>query len=269
MSNSSDEFIYRYKYLPFNEGSLQVIESGTIKFTCPLDFNDPFDCIPWYEVGDVRKLRKTRPAVAQAVAEELSMSPAQRIKASGKWKANLDRLLKNGQFSNLLLKDVGVVSLTRNPLSIPMWSHYADHHRGFVVEFKIPIRGPGHQVELWTRKLVPLEVQYDVERPKLVLADGNPTDLLERVVLTKSLDWAYEEEERVIDHVRGPGIHEYYRDEILSSVIAGLKMSNDDYARLRDSVSNLSNPNVKLYLAERDPKKYSICVESHPRISSA
>lgn len=42
----SEDVFYRYKYLPFNEGSLKVITEGTVKFTCPLDFNDPFDCQP-------------------------------------------------------------------------------------------------------------------------------------------------------------------------------------------------------------------------------
>lgn len=37
------EFIYRYKYLPFNENSLKILTEGTIKFTDPETFNDPFD----------------------------------------------------------------------------------------------------------------------------------------------------------------------------------------------------------------------------------
>ena len=42
----SEEVFIEYKYLPFNEGSLKVITEGTVKFTCPLEFNDPFDCQP-------------------------------------------------------------------------------------------------------------------------------------------------------------------------------------------------------------------------------
>ena len=42
---NEDHVIYRYKYLPFSEGSLKALTEGTMKFTCPLDFNDPFDCL--------------------------------------------------------------------------------------------------------------------------------------------------------------------------------------------------------------------------------
>lgn len=41
-----EDVIYLYKYLPFNEGSLCVLTEGTVKFTSPLNFNDPFDCLP-------------------------------------------------------------------------------------------------------------------------------------------------------------------------------------------------------------------------------
>jgi hypothetical protein len=46
-----------YKYLPVDGsfdspdtlGSLSVIRDGTLKYTSPGDFNDPFDCQPDYD----------------------------------------------------------------------------------------------------------------------------------------------------------------------------------------------------------------------------
>jgi len=43
------ETIKRYKYLPFDIGSLKIITQGTIKFTKPSEFNDPFDCDPGHD----------------------------------------------------------------------------------------------------------------------------------------------------------------------------------------------------------------------------
>ena len=39
----------RYKYLDYSEGSLCVISDGTMKFTAPKYFNDPFDCAPDFD----------------------------------------------------------------------------------------------------------------------------------------------------------------------------------------------------------------------------
>jgi hypothetical protein len=52
--------IRRYKYLSFSEKSLRIIKSGTIKFTKPSEFNDPFDCDPEHETN-VDNLLKNRP----------------------------------------------------------------------------------------------------------------------------------------------------------------------------------------------------------------
>ncbi len=45
--------ILRYKYLPFNEGSTCIISEGTMKFSSPDEFNDPFDYSPDIDVKKV------------------------------------------------------------------------------------------------------------------------------------------------------------------------------------------------------------------------
>ncbi|MES9903809.1 MAG: hypothetical protein ABW168_14180 [Sedimenticola sp.] len=50
-----DETILRYKYVPFSEGSLSIIKEGTMKFTPPTEFNDPFDCAPDIDANEYVK----------------------------------------------------------------------------------------------------------------------------------------------------------------------------------------------------------------------
>lgn len=80
-----------------------------------------------------------------------------------------------------------------------------------------------------------------------------PGDLFDKLFLTKSLDWEYEKDERMVDQDRGPGIHYYRRDQILCSVIAGMDMKNDDYVNLQSIVQELkakSELNLALFKAE-------------------
>ena len=265
-----EHVIYRYKYLPFSDGSLKTITEGTIKFTCPLEFNDPFDCLPYYDTTSIKQLPRTRPDLFKAAAQRRGLSPAQRIQQKGQFVARLRNRIKDGSFVTDLLAGVGVVSLSKNALNIPMWSHYADFHRGFVLEFRTPIMGSKEDLRLSTDRLLPFPVHYKANRPHIEIGLKLPDDLVERVLLTKSLDWEYEEEERVIDKERGPGIYGYKRDDVLCSVIAGMKMSEDNHRQLSSLVSNLAQhsiANLKLFRARAKEDEYSLVVKGHPRLA--
>lgn len=261
--------IYRYKYLPFSEGSLKTLTEGTMKFTCPLEFNDPFDCMPHYDETSIQQIARTRPDLIKAFGDRRGLSPAKRIQEKGKFIASLRNRINDGSFARGLLSGVTVVSLSKNALNIPMWSHYADFHRGLVLEFRTPIRGTRKEFALARDRLVPLPVGYSRDRPHVRLGTEYPRDLLNKVVLTKSLDWRYEEEERVVDHERAPGIYKCRRDEILCSVIAGLKMTNENFLHLQSVIKELAEkniPSLKLYKAEVETGEYGLKVEGHPRL---
>ncbi|SIS82470.1 hypothetical protein SAMN05421760_105270 [Neptunomonas antarctica] len=53
-----ENYIYRYKYLPFDpDGALKIITESTIKFSNPLEFNDPFDCITFIDTQQLTPQR--------------------------------------------------------------------------------------------------------------------------------------------------------------------------------------------------------------------
>jgi len=262
--------IYRYKYLPYSEGALKILSDGTIKYASPLEFNDPFDCLPHYDAASIEKYPQTRPELFKAAAKLRGLSPAGRIQHKQQMIAELRNRIDDGTFVRDLLKDVGVVSLSKNPLNILMWSHYADFHRGFVLEFRIPIMGTMDSQKYSEERLLPLPVTYSVERPHIDLGTELPNQLVKKLLFTKSVDWAYEEEERAIDRNRGPGIHRYRRDEILSSISAGMRMPIEYYQHLVALVSDLSKQSqldLALFKAQAAVGEYKLHVPGHPRIS--
>lgn len=264
-----EHVIYRYKYLPFSEGSLKTISEGTIKFTNPLEFNDPFDCLPHYDITSINQITRMRRDLFKAAGDRKGLSPGKRIQQKGEFVARLRHRIEDGSFARDLMKPVGVVSLSRNALNIPMWSHYADFHKGLVLEFRIPFMGVRDDLALSIDRLLPFSVKYASQRPHIKIGTELPHDLVDKLVLTKSRDWEYEEEERVIDRDRGAGIFPYRRDEILSSVIAGLRISEGNFKRLETLIQNLSDssmPNLSIFRAHEKKGDYQLEVMGHPRL---
>jgi len=264
-----DHVIYRYKYLPFSPGSIKAITEGTIKFACPLEFNDPFDCMPYYDEDSIKNIAKNRPDLLKTAADKMGLSPAQRIEGKGKMVANIMRTIKDGSFAKGVMEDVGVVSLSKTALNILMWSHYAQFHKGFVLEFRTPNKGYHDETQYVRDRLTPFPITYDISRPVLNLFIEKPYDLIQKTLLTKSEDWIYEEEERVIDQERGAGIYSYRRDEILASIITGIKMSPENYSIIEGHVNTLKKskiPNLALYKAKEIESEYRLTVPGHPRL---
>lgn len=246
----TDKALYRYKYLPFNAGSLKMITEGTVKFTNPAEFNDPFDCLPSFELDSAESLERCRP-------EFRSLSTAKKERML----ARLKQELESGRYVGDLHSRIGVLSLSRNPLNILMWSHYADHHRGFIVELLMETSAPGHLLDF----VLPFQVTYSDERPSVTW--GGRFDL-ERYFLTKAIQWSYEDEERVLtpSHL-GPGIYKYSREYFLSSVIAGPKIRERDLQLLFHSTYGASRQlgrTIPLYRAEISRSKFSVKIPDHP-----
>jgi hypothetical protein len=206
----------------------------------------------------------------KAAGDRRGYNPAERLAKKGEFVARIRNRIDDGSFARDLLKNVGIVSLSRSALNILMWSHYADYHRGFVLEFRIPVKGTKGDLELSTDRLLPFRVTYQANRPRIDVGNHMKESLLEMILLTKSLNWQYEEEERVLDKNRPPGIFRYRRDDILCSVIAGVKMNKDNIQRLRDicqAVAGTTIPTLKVFQAVAYSDSYDIHVPDHPRLA--
>ncbi len=109
-----------------------------MKFTCPSEFNDPFDCDPEMDEDKHLNYIKGRKDLLKKVGDDLGLSPAERIQQKGVMLKRVGNAIQNGEFGQKLVNEVGICSLSRDPLNLLMWAHYAKDHTGFVVEFCIP-----------------------------------------------------------------------------------------------------------------------------------
>ncbi len=172
-----------YKYMSLS-GAIKAIETSSIGFTHLEDFNDPFECTSFgfKENSD----SKISPQIAQNACR------------------------------NRFSRGYAVLSLTRQPLNSLMWSHYGDSHQGVVIGIDV------NEAEFnsLSNNFIPYqfgEIIYTKTKPqndldiistdelmdigKNISFEGNIFNLAKRAFLYKSLDWAYEEEVRVVKEV--------------------------------------------------------------------
>lgn len=107
--DSTKNFIYRYKYLRFDKGSRKVVTEGTIRFTSPLEFNDPFDSKPFMELEHLAELHKKRPDILKKSGEIKIYGLGKRIVNRSKMIAGFKKVLQGGTYDRLILSRVGIV----------------------------------------------------------------------------------------------------------------------------------------------------------------
>jgi hypothetical protein len=146
--------------------------------------------------------------------------------------------LKDWYFT--LMYGFGLYCVSEIPDSILMWSHYADNHRGFCLEFS----GLGSPHPQGSPFPVSWKVNYEDERPLVDITETMrdiDTDHIVRLgLLTKSKDWAYEREWRVLE-TTGTGVRVLPRGT-LSGVILGPRMTRPDELRVRSWAGMHSTP---------------------------
>jgi len=233
-----------------------------MKFTRPSEFNDPFDCAP--EMDEQKHLNyiRGRKDLLKKAGDGLGLSPANRILKKGVMSKRLEIAIQNGKFGQPLVNNVGICSLSRNPLNLLMWAHYAKDHTGFVIEFCIPTQVQTVKVEDQINWLVPDEVKYEEAKP-IVDPYEDQLVMCDKYFFVKGHDWKYEQEERVVDYIRGPGIHRYERKIILKSIIAGMRMCNNHFVLLKNTVEAMNielGINIAVYRAKPLKGKFALFV---------
>ncbi|MFM2343742.1 MAG: hypothetical protein RLZZ210_350 [Pseudomonadota bacterium] len=271
------KYAYLYKYLPPNVGSLRVISKQTIKFTNPADFNDPFDCVVSLE-RYFNNFNDYKIGYYKNRGKKVSDNQLRVMYANYKNK------VKNEGLTNEPLKNYGVLCLSEEPLDILMWSHYAQNHKGFVVEFKLPIVKNNGEYPLWDKNikcylweqgnLIAKSVDY-VDKYnywKLDLDQSEKDKLALEIIYRKYNVWAYEKEVRVfnrfIEKLSKNRILEY-PSENLVSVIAGCKMEADFLEELKKSCGIASKKlgrYIRIYYANHKANSYALEITTQNRI---
>ncbi len=189
-----------YKYQPYNVQTLDNLKNRVLWFSKPAQFNDPFDCkIVPAEVGGISaadwNALHAKARLSASAAKKTLPFPA----PDGKFKAAVKEAIETA-FENIVatLQERGVACFSARMDDILMWSHYADGHRGFCLEFDTSYEPLSKaRPVLYAEAFPVLEASEAAE----IVVGGKP-DLLASFRFTKSSNWSYEQEWRVF-HLEG------------------------------------------------------------------
>jgi len=245
-----------YKYREFGEFTDKIIQNSSLYFSSPESFNDPFDCNLQF------KNPITKEQIAETIINIHNVSHSKndnidRIVATYMDKPEEFANLMQKQLANRIVSDIGVLSLSADPKNILMWSHYASNHEGLVLEFNISQNSPCFINVPDTPPILALPVEYKTRYQ--LLNYGNAEDI-ERLLLTKYIDWKYEQEYRVIDiHYQG---EKEFKKLDLTGIIFGLKASESDIRNLIHLCKKYGYKHVQYKRAKKIPGNFSLSIEN-------
>ncbi len=183
----------------------------------------------------------------------------ERIASFGNGQSFKDRAIVDKE-----LQQIKVTCFSRTANNNILWSHYSDKHKGIIYCFdKDEMFIHSGDVLNWG------EVKYSSHIPEVNMFEGHITKgilkiNIETVVLTKSLEWAYEKEIR----------YYFYQDDFprnynslsLKAVIIGRRTGDEDIEKIKCEVKKFNSEHkadAKILYACREPRNYSLGIVEH------
>jgi Protein of unknown function (DUF2971) len=253
-----------YKYLI--PSRFDVLEKGQIRFTQPVALNDPFECMPCFsEFKNSLMVMVNRNVKAKTGVDPSKIMPEK-----------LKEVVEQGVFKipDLLSQHFAVLCLSQVRNNLLMWSHYTDSHKGFVVGFdsEDPFFKAGYgKTRDGLRK-----VHYSKKRIRIPLTryksydDPNFIRSYSAFFFTKSSDWKYEKEVRLLAHPNTATLTIALNDEkhlylydfppiCVREIIFGYRMSDE----LKQSIHEVVKQKylyANLYQTRLDEKQFKLKV---------
>ena len=137
-----------------------------------------------------------------------------------------------------------------------MWSHYSDGHRGYCLEFD---KAGLSKFDFCD------SVKYRETYPDVKNFESSTDTVRDLFVLSKSNHWEYEKEWRVVVDTHGnpntPGSRHYeYPEELLTGIIFGCEMPQEDRKKIRDWLKYRKTP-IKYYKAVKKDDEYGLDIK--------
>ncbi len=237
-----------YKYLPPERNT--YFSDGLLRFTPPSGLNDPYEGLPGISEDLLEKVFSIAKLPFHPVPEGLQVLEKDPD-------LFIEPFLRDGMAK--IDSALGILSLSRrwdNPL---MWSHYTESHQGFCVGYDA---SHNYFVVDENRRTVNgmtlLPVEYSDSRFMLMPQRMTREDTFASLC-TKSTDWRYEKEERLITalNLATKTISAEPYDvalfnvphEAISEIIIGLRSTEEIEGQAHDLALKLSVPLYKTYIS--------------------
>jgi hypothetical protein len=243
-----------YKYTRISKTLKECLKNNQLWFASPNTLNDPFDCKAHINYGsnedeclkNYEKLFSKIPKSIKAALNKLAKEP------------HGFNIISSVGIALALEKMFGVSCFTENYNNTLMWAHYADSHKGIIMEFKKEKSG------LLLPYLLP--VNYFKNYPVINVSDYPKEQNMAvwlQCLCAKGKDWKFENEWRV---VRSPGNKKYaFNKTELSGIIFGLNTPDKKKRGIYDLIQKAGYKDVSFKQAEFDRNSFVVHYRDYNR----
>jgi hypothetical protein len=305
-----------FKY--FTEERIDFLKNGLIRFTQPKEFNDPFEAFPYFlsmaphnVIDEYAKNFDSDPKYYKQIFEE-TIKKDPRFKLAPHHMQNLIRNLSSewlkikqpeiasqvkSVFSsamkfegiykpfmtetilNSINMSFGILCFTEKHDNLLMWSHYANSHKGFVLEFFsehdfFDQRKTENQLAGHLKK-----VRYTTKRPEFIFYNDDSSqkqsmeNWIQNFIWVKSAHWEYEQEWRILTILnksektiesRGAPIHLFsFPQDAIKNIFLGCKMNDGKMLEFISLIKRQKSLNhINIFQAIQDEREYKLRFES-------
>lgn len=251
--------LYKFRGLSRKDRIEQAFRSQILYWPAISELNDPFESKPRIVSPPIRSALDKR-KVEHSAFELFRRNGMSREEAKARSKAAslpgfLDkRAIEITREIPPALEIYRIYSLAGNCQSILLWSHYAEAHTGICLGFST------HKTDFGEA----MEVHYSKDLATVDFFDREHETNLRAMALTKSDEWRYEHEFRLVSQEPTPSgmlpvnNHLYVFDPAcLTEVIMGCNISPEDEVFIREMVAFSPSP-IKLRRAVRSEHRFEL-----------
>ncbi|MBT9483044.1 DUF2971 domain-containing protein [Sediminibacterium sp.] len=249
---SKPEVLFKYTNI---ENAIKIIQSSSLKFSNPTDFNDPFDC----DV-DLVSFNFNEDPHPDILLEKEIIQRKFRLNEiqfnSNENKINFwNELYREAQIEKINSTRISCFSLAND--IILMWSHYADKHKGVCLAFNNFI----------SPRFIDLNdiddisegyVEYSAEN-KINYISSDKLTGIRKIFLSKSKSWSHEQEYRYLLVNHKKDVYKF-RAQFLVDIYFGLKTSLDE----KEHFINLCRKENLNHVKFHEPAKHFLELSFYP-----
>ncbi|MDR3695276.1 DUF2971 domain-containing protein [Mucilaginibacter sp.] len=239
-----------HRYHSVNQYLIDSLMGNYIWFSNPEDFNDPYDCNLDFDFECTR-------VELEAFFREINNMPenAYRKKSESELQEEITKCVDNPEVLRQRnreqsidgIKRIGVCCFSEHDDRLLMWSHYGNKHQGACLTFDI-----NEHKELFLQ--YPYSVEYPQRYPKINwIKERGLFKPFRFEFATKSLEWSYEAEVRIIRNEKNPP----YRNEVkfnkkaLKAIKFGYKSTAADQISIKETLNKAKGyEHVRFYSAK-------------------
>lgn len=235
-----------YKFNPSSSQTLEALNNSQLYFSDPVNFNDPLDAkaelieVSFHSKDDFHKLiERFRSKIGEVEYFKTLSTDHNELES---------QVIE--MYQGLIRENVnkmGVCCFSKILNNNVMWNNYADHHKGFVMEF---------YPEIMARK--DIHMTYTNSFPKInALEIGTLRNevILHNIFGFKSIEWQHEQEVRLL--TEGKDILKQFKPEYLKNIYVGFNCSNDTIEAI-DTILKAKYNEVHLFRMKIKKNSYQL-----------